>query len=329
VTQNVTLSTFGDNETTISWESNKNDTITTDGVVTLTATISKGEVSETKVFNLTVKVYVCTPSVTFDAQEGTTSEPVSKDVIYGELYGTLATTKDNYIFEGWWTQNNGKGTHIESATTVFITSAQTLYAKWRERTVGDFGQARGYIFYDKGEYTNGWRYLEAAPYGWYKGDTDSRGLYSGDNNPHIQWGIDDYLDDPPVTATAVGDGETNTANIVNYHDSLNTYGSYYTNPTAYSESNDGRVAAKVCAEYSVDIDGITYDDWFLPSKEELNCMYGNLECNFLGNFSSQTYWCSSNNIYGAYYRYFAIGSEDSYNSYSRSFDLSIRPVQAF
>ncbi|MFA7109732.1 MAG: hypothetical protein WC162_11375, partial [Sphaerochaetaceae bacterium] len=44
------------------------------------------------------------------------------------------------------------------------------------------------------------------------------------------------------------------------------------------------VAAKVCAEYSVDIDGITYDDWFLPSKEELNCMYGNLECNFLGTF---------------------------------------------
>ena len=29
--------------------------------------------------------------------------------------------------------------------------------------VGDIGPAGGYIFYDRGYYENGWRYLEAAP----------------------------------------------------------------------------------------------------------------------------------------------------------------------
>ena len=352
VTQDVTLSTVGANGTVISWVSDKSDTITTGGVVTrpecteesdeqvtLIATISKGEVSETKVFNLTVKVSVCTLQVTFDEQEGTTPDFTSKEVTYGDSYGTLATTtKDNYIFEGWWTQENGEGIQVESTTTVSITSDQTLYAKWRIRTVGDLGQAGGYVFYDKGVYTNGWRYLEAAPFGWYKGDSDSAGSYpeyfgSSPNysDPHFQWGAKGYLGDLPANGTEVGDGEINTANIVSYHDSLGTLypdkGEYYTNPTAYSEQNDGKVAAKVCAEYSVDIDGITYDDWFLPSKDELNLMYENLKLYSLGNFSSQTYWCSSNNGYGVYFQYFRNG--DNTDLYDESVDLSIRPVRAF
>ena len=32
-----------------------------------------------------------------------------------------------------------------------------------EYKVGDIGPAGGYIFYDKGKYSDGWRYLEAAP----------------------------------------------------------------------------------------------------------------------------------------------------------------------
>jgi len=33
----------------------------------------------------------------------------------------------------------------------------------KEYQVGDRGPAGGYVFYDKGDYTNNWRYLEAAP----------------------------------------------------------------------------------------------------------------------------------------------------------------------
>ena len=346
VTQDLTLSNVGDNGTTISWESDKSDTITTSGVVTrpecteesdeqvtLIATISKGEVSETKVFNLTVKVSVCTLQVTFDEQEGTTPDFTSKEVTYGDSYGTLATTtKDNYIFEGWWTQENGEGIQVESTTTVSITSDQTLYAKWRIRTVGDLGQAGGYVFYDKGVYTNGWRYLEAAPFGWYKGDSDSAGSYpeyfgSSPNysDPHFQWGAKGYLGDLPANGTEVGDGEINTANIVSYHDSLGTLypdkGENYTNPTAYSEQNDGTVAANVCAEYSVDIDGITYDDWFLPSKDELNEVYNNKAiiqatsaANGGANFKNSAYWTSSEQATDgtrALNQFFNYGSQNS------------------
>ena len=37
----------------------------------------------------------------------------------------------------------------------------SLYAV--DYKIGDEGPAGGVIFYDKGEYSDGWRYLEAAP----------------------------------------------------------------------------------------------------------------------------------------------------------------------
>jgi len=70
VTQNITLPTSGSNGTTISWASSNAGVIATDGkvtrpaagssdaTVTLTATITKGSASDTKVFPLTVKAVV-------------------------------------------------------------------------------------------------------------------------------------------------------------------------------------------------------------------------------------------------------------------------------
>ncbi len=70
-------------------------------------------------------------TVTFDAQGGTAPSPASKSVTYGSTYGTLATTaRAGYSFAGWWTVAGGGGTEVTAATTVTITTAQTLYAKW-------------------------------------------------------------------------------------------------------------------------------------------------------------------------------------------------------
>ena len=72
-----------------------------------------------------------TYTVTFDAQGGTTPSPANKGVTYASTYGTLATTtRERYAFAGWWTEVGGTGTQVTAGTTVTITGAQTLYAKW-------------------------------------------------------------------------------------------------------------------------------------------------------------------------------------------------------
>ena len=70
-------------------------------------------------------------TLTFDSQGGSAPNPATKSVTYGSTYGTLATTsRTSYAFDGWWTGANGTGTQVTTATTVTITTAQTLYAKW-------------------------------------------------------------------------------------------------------------------------------------------------------------------------------------------------------
>jgi hypothetical protein len=60
-----------------------------------------------------------------------------------------------------------------------------------------------------------------------------------------------------ATGTAIGTGLSNTTKIT----SIQGAGSY---------------AAKICEDYTVTVGQITYDDWYLPSKDELNLMYANI-----------------------------------------------------
>ena len=66
--------------------------------------------------------------------------------------------------------------------------------------------------------------------------------------------------------------------------------------TAIIIANQGPVdgnsfAATLCNEYSVTFDGVTYGDWYLPSKYELNLLY--LQQAVVGNFTTGTYWSST------------------------------------
>ena len=68
-------------------------------------------------------------TVTFDASGGSVT-PSSKSVTYDSTYGDLPTpTRAGYTFNGWYTAASG-GTKVTASTTVAITSAQTLYARW-------------------------------------------------------------------------------------------------------------------------------------------------------------------------------------------------------
>jgi len=92
-------------------------------------------------------------------------------------------------------------------------------------------------------------------------------------------------------------------------------------------------AAKVCADYSLIIGGITYGDWYLPSKHELNLMYQNigpgnaLGLGNVGGFASQYYWSSTEDDYlSAWRQNFYNGFQDLLN---KSTLIYVRSVRAF
>ena len=228
-----------------------------------------------------------------------------------------------YEFAGWY--GDSSFTIEVTGIPAGSTGDMVLYAQWTIISgIGERGPAGGYIFYDDEadgvDDIPGYRYLEAAPYGWYNGGAD----------PHFEWGAYGYTVSPSATGTGVGTGKANTENIVSFHDSLGSLyvmGDYYTNSTYYYEYNDGSVAAKVCTEYSVTVDGTVYDDWFLPSKDELNLIYENLHLQGLGGFSSYDYWSSSEySSSHAWKQYFYNGYQD-YDAKDGEGD--VRAVRAF
>ncbi|MDR1787321.1 MAG: DUF1566 domain-containing protein [Treponema sp.] len=103
------------------------------------------------------------------------------------------------------------------------------------------------------------------------------------------------------------------------------------NTTALAEHSHGTVsesdlheAARACADYSDGGD----DDWFLPSKDELNQMYTNLKVQGLGGFSS-FYWSSSqkdDDENNAWHQQFGDGIQYPFDKKS---PRSVRAVRAF
>ena len=136
--------------------------------------------------------------------------------------------------------------------------------------IGDVGPAGGIIAYDKGEFTNGWRYIEVAP---------------NDLTGQKEWGC---INSEIVNAQfdLVGAGHQNTIAIANRHKNLINY---FTNPSVCSAFNNGTV----CAISSLNEIIADKRDWFMPSLEELKLLYTNLHLNGIGNFSTGYYWSSS------------------------------------
>jgi hypothetical protein len=103
----------------------------------------------------------------------------------------------------------------------------------------------------------------------------------------------------------------------------------------YTPAYDGaEFAAAVCNEYSVTIDGVTYGDWYLPSKHELNLLF--LQRAIVGNFPnvSGSYWSSTeyfrSDLVGshqlAWYQNFINGLQTYLHKKNR---LSVRAIRSF
>lgn len=204
---------------------------------------------------------------------------------------------------------------------------KVLYSNWKESTVtdagyqgegfgrdeltaiysiGDTGPAGGLVFYDKGFYSDGWRYLEVAV-------TDIGGFYMfgyyRPENTNLTVG----------TAWSIGSGRYNTERLVKYMD---------IDGKAYSDSSGEAVkeyAARKCFDYSYE----GYGDWFLPSLGELSLMYANLHKEGLGSFANYRYWSSSEcNEVQACYQNFSSGLQNGNPRATDNF-FFVRPIRAF
>ena len=79
-----------------------------------------------------------------------------------------------------------------------------------------------------------------------------------------------------------------------------------------------------------DFRGGGYRDWHLPSKEELNMVYQNLQKSGVANLGTGTYWSSSLNSYrSVWVQDFSNGSQPYYHNNNKNFTFSVRAVRAF
>lgn len=132
--------------------------------------------------------------------------------------------------------------------------------------VGDIGEGGGVVFYDKGVYSDGWRYLEVAPDYWNGKGYDQHIWWHNIPFEEFSQVDDDTFSD---TCAAVGSGANNTRIII---DEMGQEGSY---------------AALVCDRLVLQ----GKHDWFLPSSQELELLFSQDfgEVSLYGN----EYWSST------------------------------------
>jgi hypothetical protein len=162
--------------------------------------------------------------------------------------------------------------------------------------VGEQGPAGGIIFYSKFDTLGGWNFLESAP---------------SDLNSNIPWSLNTAQQ--INLSTAIGTGKQNTINIVN----------------AYGLSGSN-YAAKSCFTH---IHG-GFDDWFLPSRDELITLYQNLYLQNLGSFSNGArYWTSSGDDFFTQNAWCQkmLNNTGSVNSMTelKTTNLKVRPIRCF
>lgn len=222
------------------------------------------------------------------------------------------------------------------------------YIKYSDSAIGAKGPAGGCVFYDKGEYSDGWRYLEAAPGDlrivggvltvdrnsseyWYSGESEFLlGLYrESDNGNNLYVNGTSSYNSVNCTRTDVGTGMNNTKLLVNV---MGT--------EAYSEnSGSGKTsdyAARMCDNLTHTFKDVTYDDWYLPSKDELDLIYENILTNEQSHFPDLRYgphyYGSSSEAKCGYFwaRDFntKYPSSTGYEFWGGGY-LSIRPVRSF
>ena len=215
--------------------------------------------------------------------------------------GNLIKEQDgiSVLFTGWNTSSTGSAKTNVGATFIMGDTNVTLYAQWS--FFGSTGPGGGFIFYDKGSYSDDWRYLEVAP-------ISTEWTYK-------KWSTANEI--IGTQETGIGSGKVNTDLIV-----------------AAISDETGR-AAQLCD--ALDYGGCS--DWFLPSKDELNLIYTNLVEAGVGVFpGGGIFWSSSegsdeNPEFTDHYSQYYAWVQGFYNGkqfrYTKEDSSDVRAVRAF
>ncbi len=169
----------------------------------------------------------------------------------------------------------------------------------RVYNLGDTGPGGGLVFMISGGKT-----YEMAPKAWGAIGVIDPSLYWCDTVPFTVTGTD---------GTAIGDGFGNTAALFAAGDGKGHCGS-------------DAVAAVLAFRGTDDSAG----QWFIPSKDELNAMYGYksliVDTTKYG-FANVNYWGSSQfNPFSAWFQFFGDGIQGNAN---KNYPLRVRPIRAF
>ena len=249
----------------------------------------------------------------WDANEYTIIFNKNSSEATGEMNNQIIASRDaeymvlnsfcnpGWVFQGWATSSDGDVAFLDGALFYMGYTDVNLFAIWDyfDYEIGDTGPAGGKIFYDDEsdgvDDIENIRYLEAAPFGW----------YNGGNDPGFQWSQNN-TDIPISYNTQIGSGKSNTQSIVD-------------------DLSAGNSAAKICYNLSLS----DYEDWFLPSRDELQIMMKNKNfiSGLIGTGSVDWYWSSSQ---GGYDNAWFIASQDGIIARTNKVhSYAIRPVRGF
>ena len=228
----------------------------------------------------------------------------------------------------------GTPTETKTATTYTITATNasgTASNSFRLRVtgdIGDIGPGGGKIFYYRASgfscgptLTSTCKYLEVSPNNWNTGSEPKR-TWSQSGPPNYQ----NSVVGDSATATAIGWGYRNTRAIV-----------------GQGNADSATSAAALADSYTVTVSSVAYDDWYLPSTDELNqmCKWARGQawisdataCSASGTinvdmgFVEDWYWSSTeNNSFSSQSRLFSTGGGGATN---KNVSQYVRAIRAF
>ena len=283
-----------------------NRALTYNEIQSLTLSINPSTYTSTLIAQDTIKA--CGDSVLLSATSGMKSYLWSNGKTTSSIYAKktgmykVTVTNSNAPLDSLYDNifvSILKAKIIQNDTSICQGARVTLNVEQNSssHSIGSIGPAGGYIFYDKGNYTNGWRYLEVA---------------RNDISIGTSWGCAGTT--IASLGTATGTGQSNTSKIS-------------------SSCATSGIAAKLCDQAIIN----GYSDWFLPSKDEFNLIYQNIHKIGLGNFASNTGSNSSVQSYNRYWTSSQVspyGWAQDFTPYyqqiqSKSDDSRVRPIRAF